>query len=68
MKSRTPIVPTLLTRPTRACPRCDRPRLRPLAVNRFGSFAWHECEDCLYLWAVPHGWAVHSSLLPKAAE
>jgi hypothetical protein len=62
-------VPTLLARPTRACPRCDRRRLRALAVNAFGDFAWHECEDCFYLWAVPHGWTpARSSHLPGSVE
>lgn len=56
MKTRTTI-PTLLIHPTRACPRCDQRRLRPLAVNSSAVFAWHECEDCAYLWAVPQGWS-----------
>ena len=63
------IVPTLLNHPTRRCPRCDRPRLRALAVNAFGAFAWHECEDCSYLWAVPHGWTpARSGHLSLVAE
>jgi hypothetical protein len=54
MKSRTTFVPTSV--PMRACPRCDQPHLRALAVNTSEVFAWHECEDCSYLWAVPQGW------------
>ncbi len=65
----TTIVPTLLNHPTRACPRCDRRRLRALPVNAFGDFAWHECEDCTYLWAVPHGWTPErNAYLPRVAE
>lgn len=65
----TTIVPTLLNHPTRACPRCDRRRLRALPVNAFGAFAWHECEDCSYLWAVPHGWTPERDVhLPRVAE
>ena len=67
--TRTTIVPTLLNHPTRACPRCDRRRLRALPINAFGSFAWHECEDCSYLWAVPQGWTPErGSQLPRSAE
>jgi hypothetical protein len=67
--SRATILPTLLNHPTRACPRCDRRRLRALAVNAFGAFAWHECEDCSYLWAVPQGWTPErTERLPRSAE
>jgi hypothetical protein len=67
--SRAVILPTLLNHPTRACPRCDRRRLRALAVNAFGAFAWHECEDCSYLWAVPQGWIPErTERLPRSAE
>lgn len=51
-------VPTLLTKPTIACPRCDGPRVIALAVSAENAFAWHECEDCRYLWALPNGWTV----------
>ena len=67
--SRATILPTLLNHPTRACPRCDRRRLRALAVNAFGAFAWHECEDCSYLWAVPQGWTPErTERLSRSAE
>lgn len=46
-------VPTLLTRPATACPRCDDSRVVPLAVDSESSFAWYECEACKYLWALP---------------
>ena len=67
--TRATIVPTLMNHPLHACPRCDRRRLRALAVNEFGAFAWHECEDCSYLWAVPQGWTPErSSSVPTSAE
>ena len=58
MSSRTTIVSTLLSQPAPTCPRCDRRRIRALALNAFAQFAWHECEECLYLWAVPQGWTL----------
>lgn len=48
--------PTLLIRPTTACPRCDDTRVVKLAHDIDGAFAWHECADCSYLWATPFGW------------
>jgi hypothetical protein len=52
-------VPTLLLHPTTSCPRCDRRRILALPVNTDSQFAWHECHDCGYLWAIPHGWTPH---------
>jgi hypothetical protein len=52
--------PTLLTRASEACPRCDGRRILGVAVNADNSFAWHECEECQYLWAIPHGWLSHA--------
>ncbi len=55
MKSSVNTAPTLLTRPSIACPRCDGRRI-DLAVNTQSSFVWRECEDCHHLWAIPAEW------------
>jgi transcription elongation factor Elf1 len=49
MNPRTP-VPTLLTCPATACPRCDDHRIVLFAVDAERSFVWYECEGCEYLW------------------
>jgi len=53
-------VPTLLLHPTTSCPRCDGRRILALAVNTGSQFAWHECHQCGYLWAIPYGWMPHT--------
>jgi Zn ribbon nucleic-acid-binding protein len=57
-------VPTLLLHPTTACPRCDGRRILALATNTENRFAWHECHECGYLWAVPHGWMTDADARP----
>lgn len=56
MTTRHTFEPTLMTRPRSHCPRCDGPRVMALmAANVDDHFAWRECEDCGYLWALPRG-------------
>jgi hypothetical protein len=61
---------TLLINPTTACPRCNGRRVLGLAVNIDSSFAWHECEECRHLWAIPRGWTPHPEphVLPSPAK
>ena len=54
-----PRLPTLLTTPTRACPRCDSNRVLAIAAVVDNAFDWRECEECAYLWAIPRGWTAH---------
>lgn len=60
MKSNPATTPTLLTRPTRACPRCDDNRIRAQGDDELGAFDWYECQQCGHLWAIPHGWKPHA--------
>ena len=59
-------VSTLL-QPTTSCPRCDGEGIIPLPIAIESQFAWHECHECDYLWAIPHGWTPHAepSLRPS---
>ena len=46
-------VPTLLLYSTTSCPRCEGRRILAHAVSTESQFAWHECHECGYLWAIP---------------
>ena len=59
MTVRSALVPTLLTHPTTACPRCDGPRIVLLGSADDREFDWRECEECGHLWALPPGWTPH---------
>ena len=50
--------------PLASCPRCEGRRIVPLAPNADSSFAWHECEECRHLWALPRGWTPHPEPVP----
>jgi hypothetical protein len=52
-------VSTLLLHPRTSCPRCDGRQILALSVNPDSQFAWHECDECGHLWAIPHGWTPH---------
>ena len=54
-------VPTLFTRPTVACPRCDGLHVMHLEGTHSNPYLWHECDDCKHLWALPRGWAANES-------
>jgi hypothetical protein len=60
MKPSVATAPTLLNQPTAACPRCNGRRLLQLVAHPDSEFEWRECEDCRYLWAIPHGWTPHA--------
>jgi hypothetical protein len=50
--------------PLTSCPRCDGRRIVALAPHSDSSFAWHECEECRHLWALPSGWTLHPEPVP----
>jgi hypothetical protein len=52
-------LPTLLTKPTPACPRCDGQGVHGVTVDTWSAFEWRECDGCSHLWAIPRGWTPH---------
>jgi hypothetical protein len=57
--------PSLFETSSGACPRCDGAHVIALAVDLGSAFAWHECQVCQHLWALPQGWTPHAG--PDAA-